>query len=116
MKNFEFIGEINKRPIIFINTLEDVYFLYSEIFEFFSKTYGNTFEIIVDLFLRNGFSFNRFIRIIFDGKENPKLEIVNPLDVSDNIKLDIRNYLKKNIELLEKATIEKSVKDYMLYR
>ena len=116
MKNYEYIGLNNKKPVIFINHLDDIYFMYSEIFRNFSVEYGNSFEVIADLFLRNGFSFNRFVRIIFKENEITKLEIVNPMDISDEIKIDIRNYLKKNIDLLENATLEKSIKDFILNR
>lgn len=114
MKNYEYVGNTQYlTPVIFINTLDDVYYLYSDIYNEFSIKYGKNFEIIIDLFLRNGFSFNRFVKIIFTN-EDVRSEIINPLSIDEEIKSKIRMYLKDNLDLLEQSTISNSVKDFII--
>ena len=87
-KIFEFEDDINHN-VAFINTTEDLYFIKDYIYDELSKVNGNEFEILVDLFLRNGFSFNRFVLLKYKGKEKCKTLIVNPTDVSEQIKKNI---------------------------
>lgn len=70
-KIFEFEDDINHN-VAFINTTEDLYFIKDYIYDELSKVNGNEFEILVDLFLRNGFSFNRFVLLNIRGKKNVK--------------------------------------------
>ena len=65
-KLFNFEDE-QKNNIIFINSTDDLYDLTGIIYKDLSKVYGTTFSVVVDLFLRNGFSFNRFIELKFDN-------------------------------------------------
>ena len=65
---FKFENDINQN-VAFIKTTEDLYFIKDDIYDELSKVNGNEFEILVDLFLRNGFSFNRFVLLKYKGKE-----------------------------------------------
>ena len=65
---FKFENDINQN-VAFIKTTEDLYFIKDYIYDELSKVNGNEFEILVDLFLRNGFSFNRFVLLKYKGKE-----------------------------------------------
>lgn len=104
---FRFENESNE-TVIFINSTEDLYYLQDDIYEDLSRTAGQNFKVLVDLFLRNGFSFNRFISLHYEGKDKCQSFIVNPREVSEEVKVRIRNYLRKNMELLNNSALTKS--------
>lgn len=72
-----------------------------------------TEKILVDMFYRNGYSFNRFIELIFAEDNNLKTRILNPRCVSDDIKNNTHKYFIKNKELLDKSTLSKSVRSFV---
>lgn len=115
MKNYKIITyDENSKVIIFINNLDDIYYMYEEIYSEFSKKYGKEFSIIIDLFLRNGFSFNRFAMLNFKDETTVDSVIINPGDISEESKRDIRDYLKNNLQLLENSCLTKSMKDFVI--
>jgi len=67
-KVFSFDDDINKNVVLLTST-EDLYFLQDEIYDELSAINGENFTVLVDLFLRNGFSFNRFVSLCFKGKD-----------------------------------------------
>lgn len=69
--------------------------------------------VVVDLFLRNGFSFNRFVELNFDNG-NYKLFIINPNEIPEVSKENIRKYLKNNINLLENSVLSKKAINFIL--
>lgn len=105
-KLFKFIENINN-TVVFMNTVEDLYYFIDDIYEEVSKTEGEKFSVLVDLFLQNGFSFNRFIMLKFDNKKKYKSFIINTQEVSEIIKQQIRSYLKSNEELLIESALDK---------
>ena len=111
-KIFEFEDDINHN-VAFINTTEDLYFIKDYIYDELSKVNGNEFEILVDLFLRNGFSFNRFVLLKYKGKEKWKTLIVNPTDVSEQIKMKIKEYLKNNENILQHSVLSKETIEFV---
>lgn len=114
MENFKVFNiDSFDKDVIFLNTIEDLYFLKDEIFEVLSKKYGNKFKVIVDHFITNGFSFNRFSILNFDGKDNSSSYIINPRDVPEQIKKQISSYLKENIEILEESSLPISIKEFI---
>ncbi len=114
MKNFKVFNVDNfDKDVIFLNTIEDLYFIKDEIFQELSKKNGNNFKVIVDHFITNGFSFNRFSILIFNGKENTNSYIINPRDVPDQIKNQISSYLKQNLDILEKSSLPISIKEFI---
>lgn len=111
-KLFNFEDE-QKNNIIFINSTEDLYDLTSIIYKDLSKAYGTSFSVVVDLFLRNGFSFNRFVELKFDNG-NYKSFIINPNEISEISKENIRKYLKNNIDLLQNSALSKKAINFIL--
>ena len=111
-KIFEFEDDINHN-VAFINTTEDLYFIKDYIYDELSKVNGNEFEILVDFFLRNGFSFNRFVLLKYKGKGKCKTLIVNPTDVSEQIKMKIKEYLKNNENILQHSVLSKETIEFV---
>jgi hypothetical protein len=111
-KIFNFDEDFNK-TVIFINSTEDLYFLQDEIYDIISKTDGERFTVLVDLFLRNGFSFNRFVSLKYNGKRDCKSIIVNPREVSEEIKSKINLYLREHESILENSALTTSVKYFV---
>lgn len=101
---FSFYNEDNEN-VILLTTTEDLYFLEEKIYEELSIKYGENFSVLVDLFLRNGFSFNRFVTLNYKGKDNVKVSVKNPIDVSEKIKYKIRQYLRQNIDILNNSAL-----------
>lgn len=106
-------SEDDNQNVILLTTTEDLYFLQDEIYDYFSRIYGEEFTVLVDLFLRNGFSFNRYVSLKYKGKENIKSFIINPRDVSEQIKKEIRIYLKKNQEVLNDSALSKNTIEFV---
>lgn len=101
---FSFYNEDNEN-VILLTTTEDLYFLEEKIYEELSIKYGENFSVLVDLFLRNGFSFNRFVTLNYKGKNNVKVSVKNPIDVSEKIKYKIKQYLRQNIDILNNSAL-----------
>lgn len=101
---FSFNNEDNEN-VILLTTTEDLYFLEEKIYEELSVKNGENFSVLVDLFLRNGFSFNRFVTLNYKGKNNVKVSVKNPIDVSEKIKYKIRQYLRQNIDILNNSAL-----------
>lgn len=114
MENFKvFSIDVFDKDVIFLNTIEDLYFLKAEIFESLSKKYGNNFKVIIDHFITNGFSFNRFSLLTFNGKEKSSSYIINPREVPEQIKNQILLYLKENLDILEESSLPISIKEFI---
>lgn len=109
---FKFDDETNEK-VVFVTSTEDLYYLQNDIFDELSKSNGENFTVLVDLFLRNGFSFNRFVSLNYNGKDKCRIFIVNPRDVSEEIKLKIRNYLIMHIEILNNSALTRSVINFV---
>ncbi len=109
---FEFDDDVNQK-LVFITSTEDLYYLQNDIYDDLSRTNGEKFTVLVDLFLRNGFSFNRFVSLHYKGKEQCRSFIVNPREVSEEIKSKIRSFLKTNVELLNNSALTKSTVNFV---
>ncbi|WP_373000390.1 type II toxin-antitoxin system RnlB family antitoxin [Lutispora sp.] len=109
---FEFDDDVNEKMVLITST-EDLYYLQNDIYDDISKTNGEKFTILVDLFLRNGFSFNRFVSLNYKGKDRCRSFIVNPREVSEEIKLRVRSYLKTNTELLNNSALTRSAINFV---
>lgn len=116
MKKYEYFKVNNEISIDYIlpTSTNDVYFLYDEIYEKLSKQKGNRFDIIIDLIIRNGFTFNRFIILEFNENKVTS-RILNPREVSEEIKKNTKKYLQKNELLLLDSALPKSTIDFMLF-
>ena len=98
---------------ILLTSSRDIYYLYDEIFKLIKRLNNDKNSILVDLFYRNGYSFNRFVEIIFNDK-NPILRIVNPRDIPEDIKECSKNYFRANSELLNQSTLSRGIKNFVL--
>ena len=110
---FKFDNENNEK-VVFVTSTEDLYYLQYDIFDDLSKTNGENFTVLVDLFLRNGFSFNRFASLKYEGKDKCRTLIVNPRDVSEEIKFKIRNYLITHIEILNNSALMRNTINFVI--
>ena len=109
---FNFEEDINKN-YIFLNNVDDLYFFAEDIYNELSKSQGNKFSVIVDLFLRNGYSFNRYVQLNFE-QGNYNSIIINPNDVSESSKKTIRQYLKEHVDILNNGALSKTTINYVL--
>lgn len=106
--------ENEENNVILITSTEDLYYLQDDIYDDLSETNGNKFTVMVDLFLRNGFSFNRFVSLSYEGKERCKSFILNPREVPEEAKIKIKNYLKSHMEMLENSALAKSMVNFVV--
>ena len=85
---FIFEEDVNEN-VVFLNTTEDLYFLQDEIMEDINNKDSQNKTILVDLFLRNGFTFNRYILLKLDKNNRYRSFIINKREVSERIKIKI---------------------------
>jgi hypothetical protein len=111
-KIFEFDDDVNDK-VVFITSTEDLYYLQDDIYTELSKTNGDNFTVLVDLFLRNGFTFNRFVALNFKGAGQCQSLIVNPREVSEEIKLKISNHIKTHSDLLNNSTLTQNTINFI---
>lgn len=109
---FNFQDKINE-SIVFMNTVEDMYYFIEDIYDEISKVKGTKFSVVIDLFLRNGFSFNRFIMLQFNGKEKYNTFVMNSYEVPDSVKREIKQYLKTNNKLLEESALDSKTIEFV---
>lgn len=99
--------------VVLPTTTEDAYFLYDDIYSIMSKKGNEKGSVLVDLFLRNGYSFNRYFLLSFNGKDKYKTNIINPRLVSDNIKNSIKSFLLEHPSILERSSLSKKTLEFM---
>lgn len=109
---FKFDENINNN-FIFMNTVEDIYYFMEEIYDDLYKMNGKKFSVIIDLFLQNGFSFNRYIMVQFEDKNKYQSFIVNSQEIPDVIKRKINQYLKIHNELLEESALDRKTIEFV---
>jgi len=112
MKDFEYFKINEYEDYILLTSNRDVYFLYDEIYKKLANNENKT--ILVDMFYRNGFSFNRFMEIVFKKDQEPFSRIINIRMISDDIKNNSREFFKSNTELLNNSLLSKNVKSFIL--
>lgn len=115
MKEYEIfnLDENINNNFIFMNTVEDIYYFMEEIYDDLYKMNGKKFSVIIDLFLQNGFSFNRFIMVQFEDKNKYQSFIVNSQEIPDIIKRKINQYLKMHYELLEESALDRKTIEFV---
>lgn len=109
MKDFQIFKLNEYESYVLLISNEDIYFLYDKL-----KKVLNNQKIIIDLFYKNGFSFNRFIEIDLNKSQNKKSRIVNPRFVSENIKNNTKDYFKNNQILLNTSSLSKGIKEFVI--
>lgn len=110
---FTFEEDINEN-VVFLNTTEDLYFLQDEIMENINIKNKQNKTVLVDLLLRNGFTFNRYILLKFNKNKRCRSFIINPREVSEKIKMKIEEYLKNHNELLYSSSLSKREIDFII--
>lgn len=110
---FIFEEDVNEN-VVFLNTTEDLYFLQDEIMEDINNKDGQNKTILVDLFLRNGFTFNRYILLKLDKNNRYRSFIINPREVSERIKIKIEEYLRNHNELLYSSSLSKKEIEFII--
>lgn len=111
MKKIEYF-KINKHlNYVLLVSNDDLYFLYDQIKK---KTKNGQDAIIVDMFYRNGFSFNRFIELNYSYENKVISRIINPREVPEEIKINTNVYFNNHFDLLDKSTLSKSIKNFVL--
>ncbi len=108
MKKFMLFKINNYESYVLLLSNEDMYYLYDEI-----RKVSNKGRVLVDMFYRNGFSFNRFIELIFNKENEVTSRVINPRYVSELIKENTHEYFKQNNEVLESSTLSKSIKKFI---
>jgi len=114
MKEFQYFqikSDIHEDYLLLTST-EDAYYLYEEMYAEISQNKGEKFSIILDLILRNGFAFNRFILLEFSG-ENVLSKIINPREVPEDIKFNTKKYLCENRDLLHNSALSNSAINFI---
>lgn len=92
------------KAFILLLTVEDFYYDIDDVLFELSTSYGKDFTIVVDHFITNGFSFNRFARIdYFEGIV--KKSLVSNLEISDFYDNAFIDYLKKNRSILDESSL-----------
>lgn len=90
---------------------EDLDYEIYEIFDSLKEKNGNTFDVLVDCYLRTGNAYNRFIKICFLNGVFKESIIVNPRSVDDYLKNQSFNYIFKNNELLNNSALSNREKE-----
>ena len=110
MKDFVILkNESSQEYICFINNVEDVEYFLEDISKEI-RTLGRT-KIIIDLFLTNGYSYNRFFEFNIITNE---LLLINPRNIDNEIYKTVAMYLKNNIQLLENSALYLALKKIVL--
>ncbi|MGL5434982.1 MAG: type II toxin-antitoxin system RnlB family antitoxin [Lachnospiraceae bacterium] len=114
MQEFVELRSNQDSGVILLTTTEDLYYFQDDIFDFFSETKGERFTVLIDLFLRNGFSFNRFVLLSYDGKEKCRSFVFNPREVNDDIKYVTRQYLRNHVDLLQNSALSQKAISFVI--
>lgn len=100
--------------IILLTTIEDPYFILTDIYDAYLANGKSRFSVVLDLFLRNGYSFNRFALIEFTSKDEYTTKVINARVVSEKAKLQIKYFLSKNENLLLDSSLSSRIIDFVL--
>lgn len=107
MKNYKYFTLNDYESYVLLLSNEDIYFSYDQI-----KKEIKTNKVIVDMFYRNGYTFNRFVELIFTN-DKVRTRIINPRLISEAIKENTHNYFKTNKESLAKSTLSLNIKNFI---
>ena len=109
MKNYVLIDNVKDQIInafLLITSVEDFYYEIDDAFIDLSAVYGPDFSIIIDHFITNGFSFNRFVRIDYSNGSYKK-SLVTSTEVNDFYDNKFIEYLRKHKKLLNESSLSK---------
>lgn len=94
------------KAFLLITSVEDIYFELDTVMNNLSDIYGQKFSVIIDHFITNGFSFNRFARIDYSYK-NLKKSLVTYSEIGDFYENEFFEYLKKHSDFLSESSLSK---------
>lgn len=111
MKDFIILKNDNSpiKYICFMNTVEDVEYCLEDVKNEMAKL-GQT-KILIDLFLSNGYSYNRFFEFNLLTQD---LSLVNPRNIDITTYNTINIYLKNNLEILDNSALSLSLQNIIV--
>ena len=111
MKSFKIFKINNDLEYILLTSTTDLYFLYDEILKEYNIK-NKYFSIIIDMLYINGFTFNRFVQVFYENGKYKSSNIINPRNISEDIKYNTRKFFKENKDVLNNSTLSKLTKDF----
>lgn len=111
MKNYVIFDNLSNQPIkayILLTTVDDIYYEIDNILNELSKTYGSIYSIIIDHFITNGFSFNRFSRIDYLNGSFKKSLVTNT-EINDVYEKKFIDYILTHKKFLNDSSLSKRV-------
>ncbi|MDH8678871.1 type II toxin-antitoxin system RnlB family antitoxin [Fusibacter bizertensis] len=100
--------------VVLLTSIDDPYFILDDIYNELKSLRGSSFSIVLDLLLRNGYSFNRFALINYDSQGKHDSKIINTRDVSEMAKSQVRKYLIRNRRYLDESSLSDRIKNFIL--
>jgi len=109
MKNYVLIDNAKDQIIntfLLITSVDDFYYDLDQVLSELSVVYGPEFTIVLDHFITNGFSFNRFVRIDYNNEKYKKTLITNS-EINDFYDNKFIEYLRKHKDFLNESSLSK---------
>lgn len=109
MKNYVLIENAKDQIIntfLLITSVDDFYYDLDQVLSELSAFYGPEFTIVIDHFITNGFSFNRFVRIDYNNEKYKKTLITNS-EINDFYDSKFIEYLRKHKDFLNESSLSK---------
>ena len=109
MKNYVLIDNVKDQTIntfLLITSVDDFYYDLDQVLSELSVVYGPEFTIVLDHFITNGFSFNRFVRIDYNNEKYKKTLITNS-EINDFYDNKFIEYLRKHKDFLNESSLSK---------
>ncbi len=113
MKNYVIFDDVRDQLIkayILVTSIDDIYFVIDDILTELSKTHGSIFSIIIDHFITNGFSFNRFSRIDYSNGSIKK-SLVTSRDINDFYDKNFVEFILNHKNILDESSLSKRTID-----
>ncbi len=115
MKEYKIFSlEEENRDLVLLTSVDDPYFILDDIYNELKSIRGTSFSIVLDLLLRNGYSFNRFSLINYDSQGKHDSKIINTRDISELAKSQVRKYLMSNKVYLDESALSDRIKNFIL--
>lgn len=109
MKNYVLIDNTKDQIIntfLLITSVDDFYYDLDQVLSELSAVYGQEFSIVLDHFITNGFSFNRFVRIDYNN-EKYKKTLITSSEINDTYDNKFIEYLRKHKNFLNESSLSK---------
>lgn len=109
MKNYVLIDNAKDQIIntfLLITSVDDFYYDLDQVLSELSAVYGPEFTIVLDHFITNGFSFNRFVRIDYNN-EKYKKTLITSSEINDFYDNKFIEYLRKHKDFLNESSLSK---------